>query len=146
LAAVLVTMLNVFVRPRNLGLVAGADGAMRLFGGLIRIPDVSFVSWGRLPGRRRPSKPIPALVPDLAAEVLSPSNTTGEMRRKRQDYFAAGVQLVWEIDPDARTVSVDTSVNAVQVLSAEDTLDGGSVLPGFSLPLRELFAELDRQG
>ncbi len=146
LAGLLGTMLNVFVRPRNLGLVAGADGALQLFSGLIRIPDVSFISWDRIPGRRRPTKPIPALVPDLAVEVLSASNTPGEMARKRHDYFTAGVRLVWEIDPDARTVTVYTGISAFKVLTAADTLDGGAVLPGFSLLLHDLFAELDRQG
>src|SRR5207245_6775488 len=78
LAMLLGTMLNVFVRPRNLGLVAGADGALQLFGGLIRIPDVSFIRWDRIPGRRRPKEPVPALVPDLAVEVLSASKPPGE--------------------------------------------------------------------
>jgi Uma2 family endonuclease len=146
LAVFLAMMLNTFVRPRNLGIFTGADGAVRLMPGLVRIPNVAFTSWDRLPGRRWPKKPIPALVPDLAAEVLSSSNTPGEMARKRQDYFTAGVRLVWEIDPKARTVTVYTSVDTFKVLTTADTLDGGAVLPGFSLLLRDLFAELDRQG
>jgi Uma2 family endonuclease len=68
------------------------------------------------------------------------------MARKRLDYFTAGVRLVWEIDPDARTVSVYTGVDTFRTLTAADTLDGGAVLPGFTLTLRDLFAELDRQG
>ena len=55
------------------------------------------------------------------------------MRQKRRDYFAAGVQLVWEVDPEARTVSVYTDVEGPTVLTQDDTLDGGSVLPGFTL-------------
>ena len=70
----------------------------------------------------------------------------GEMAVKRQDYFAAGVELVWEIDPDARTVVVYSSPTQSTTLTAADTLDGGAVLPGFTLPLQQLFAELDRQG
>lgn len=146
LAGFLLGLVNAFVIPRNLGLVAGADGALQLFSELIRIPDVSFINWDRFPGRRRPKKPIPALVPDLAVEVLSASNTPGEMARKRLDYFTTGVRLVWEIDPEARTVTVYTGVNAFEALTAADTLDGGDVLPGFRLPLADLFAELDRQG
>ena len=68
------------------------------------------------------------------------------MELKRWDYFRSGVRLVWEIDPRSRTVSVYTSADAPTVLTAEDTLDGGEVLPGFVLPLRELFSELDRHG
>jgi Uma2 family endonuclease len=146
LAMFLAELLNAFIRPHNLGLVSGPDGTIRLFAGRVRIPDVAFVSWDRLPGRRVPTAPIPDLAPDLAAEILSPSNTAAEMALKRQDYFAARVRLVWEIDPDARTVSVYTGPTTVVVLTVAETLDGGAVLPGFRLPLADLFAELDRQG
>jgi Uma2 family endonuclease len=146
LAVFLAGLLNGFVIPRNLGLVTGPDGTVELMADLVRIPDVAFTSWDRLPGRQRPVAPVPHLAPNLAVEVLSRSNTPGEMAVKRQDYFTAGVELVWEIDPDARTVAVYTSVTDVTTLTAADTLDGGVVLPGFTLPLRDLFAELDRHG
>jgi Uma2 family endonuclease len=146
LAGVILTILSNFVRPRRLGLVAGADGPVRLASGLVRIPDVAFVSWDRLPGRRLPTQPIPDVVPDLAVEVLSAGNTPAEMARKRQEYFTAGVRLVWLVDPETRTVEVYTASEPSIVLHAEHTLTGGEVLPGFTLPLRELFAELDRQG
>lgn len=146
LAGFLIGLLNAFVIPRNLGVVTGADGTVRLTVGLLRIPDVAFTSWDRLPNRRWPAAPVPALAPNLAAEVLSAGNTKAEMLRKRQDYFAAGVQLVWIIDPKKRTVAVYADVDACTVLTDADMLDGGTVLPGFQLPLRDLFAELDRQG
>ncbi len=146
LAALLIEVLNAFVRARNLGLVTAPDGTMRLWAGRVRMPDVAFTSWDRMPGRRRPTRPVPDLAPNLAVEVLSQSNTPAEMRLKRQDYFTAGVQLVWEVNPDARTVSVYTAREDATVLAETDTLDGGSVLPGFALPLRDLFGELDRQG
>lgn len=146
LASVLIEVLSAFVRPRKLGLVTSPDGMMRLAPGLVRIPDVAFVSWERLPERRMPTAPIPALAPDLAVEVLSESNTPREMTRKREEYFAAGVRLVWLVDPERRTVAVYTAANEVTVLDATQTLDGGAVLPGFVLPLPDLFAALDRQG
>jgi Uma2 family endonuclease len=146
LAIYVATLLNTFVLPRNAGIVTGADGTFELFPDLVRIPDVAFTSWERLPGRRAPTAPIPRVVPNLAVEVLSISNTPGEMAVKRQDYFAAGVQLVWEIDPRTRTATVYTSPTAATPLGAADTLTGGTVLPGFVLPLAQLFAELDRQG
>jgi Uma2 family endonuclease len=146
LAIALSTILWNFVKPRRLGLVVGEAGTIRLAAGLVRIPDVAFVSWERLPNRRVPSNPIPDLAPDLAVEVLSASNTPGEMARKRQEYFTAGVRLVWLVDPGARTVEVYTAPEQSTVLHATDTLDGGVVLPGFALPLYELFAGLDRQG
>jgi Uma2 family endonuclease len=146
LASVLITILWSFVRPRNLGIVTGEAGTMRLAFGLVRIPDVAFISWQRLSGRRIPTEPIPALAPDLAVEILSSSNTPGEMARKRQEYFAAGVQVVWQIDPNARTVEVYTTPDQSTVLRETHILAGGTALPGFVLPLHELFAELDRQG
>ena len=66
---------------------------------LVRIPDVSFVSWDRVPGRKFPSEPVPPLVPDLAVEVISPSNTPKEMDEKLQEYFEKGVRLVWFVRP-----------------------------------------------
>jgi Uma2 family endonuclease len=96
--------------------------------------------------RRRPDEPIPQMAPDLVVEVLSPSNTPAEMARKRGEYFRSGVRLLWEIDPRTRTVRVYTSETAVGELSAADTLDGGAVLPGFTLPLAQLFDQLDRHG
>src|SRR4051794_28403053 len=109
LAIYLAGLLNAFVIPRNLGIVTGPDGTVELMADLVRIPDVGFTSWDRLPGRRRPMSPVPRLAPNLAVEVLSRSNTPGEMAAKRQDYFSAGVQLVWEIDPRVRTVLVYSS-------------------------------------
>jgi Uma2 family endonuclease len=134
------------VAPHNLGVVTAPDGTIRLFPGLVRIPDVSFASWGRFPDRRIPQKPIPALTPDLAVEVLSEGNTPGEMKRKREDYFVAGVSVVWEVDPERRTVTVYTADGRSNVLGIGDRLDGWTVLPGFSLEVNELFSELDRHG
>jgi Uma2 family endonuclease len=146
LAAAVLELLNAFIRRRNLGFVTGADGIVELMPDLVRIPDVAFASWDRLPNRQRPTAPVPRLVPNLAVEVLSRSNTPGEMAAKRQDYFTVGVQLVWEIDPAARTVAVYTAADQATTLWEKDTLDGGAVLPGFTLSVKELFAELDRQG
>jgi Uma2 family endonuclease len=146
LAVFLAGLLNAFVIPRNLGLVTGPAGTVELGTDLVRIPDVAFTHWDRLPGRHRPATPVPAVAPNLAVEVLSRSNTPGEMAVKRQDYFTAGVELVWKIDSDARTVAVYTSVADATHLASGDVLDGGQVLPGFTLALQQLFGELDRHG
>jgi len=125
----------------DLGIVLGADGMMRLSPGLVRIPDVSFVSWDRLPERRVPHDPIARLAPDLAVEIISRSNTREEMDRKLHDYFTAGVRLVWYVYPDSREVHVYTSPEQVTTLAEQQTLEGGEVLPGFRLELRTFFAE-----
>ncbi len=86
------------------------------------------------------------VAPDLAVEILSARNTPAEMARKRKEYFEAGVRLVWEIDPRARAARVYASETASTDLTAADALDGGHVLPGVTVPLAQLFAELDRHG
>src|SRR5262249_40588800 len=75
LAMLIGSRIESFVAGHDLGLVAGADGTLRLMPRLVRIPDVSFISWTQLPSREYPAKPIPDLYPDLAVEVLSPGNT-----------------------------------------------------------------------
>jgi Uma2 family endonuclease len=146
LACWLITLLNQFVRPRNLGLVTGEQGTIQLMPDLVRIPDVAFTSWDRMPGRARPTDAVPKLVPDLAVEVISKSNTPGEMAIKRGEYFSAGVTLVWEVDPKNRCVTCYTGPTQAVSWTVGDTIDGGPVLPGFLLPVAELFDELDRQG
>jgi len=145
LAMVLIQHLRNYLAGRNLGTVAGEAGMMRLAPGLVRIPDVSYFSWDRLPNRQLPREPLPSLVPNLAVEVLSSSNTEQEMLRKILDYFTAGTELVWLIHPDGRTVEVYTSPEDVTVLAIGQTLSGGSLLPNFLLPLNDLFAELNPQ-
>lgn len=145
IAAELISLLKVFVKPRRLGLVSGADDMMRLTTGLVRIPDVSFVSWDQIPERRVPAEPIPNLYPTLSIEVVSRSNRPRELARKRREYFAAGTRLVWQFDPATRTAEVFTGPDQSVKLDETGTLDGGDVLPGFTLSLRELFAELDQQ-
>jgi Uma2 family endonuclease len=144
LAAALCGFLRSITIPQNLGVVTGEQGMMRLFPGLVRMPDAAFVSWDRIPGGRIPEEPIPDLTPDIAIEVLSEGNTPGEMERKRKEYFAARVRLVWMVDPIHRTVTVYTAPDRFTVLGENDVLDGGDVLPGLAIPLRDLFAELDR--
>lgn len=140
IACLLIRRLANFVAERDLGVVAGEGGMLRLMLDLVRIPDVSYVSWARLPSRQIPQEAVPHLVPDLAVEVLSEGNTTEEMARKIRDYFAAGVRLVWFVDPRARRVEVYTAPDRLQVLGGADTLDGGEVLPGFTMPITELMA------
>ena len=142
LASRLAHFLTDFAEHYHLGIIAGADGMLRLTPGLVRIPDVSFVSWARLPGRRVPRQALPDLVPDLAVEVLSPSNTAQEMEQKLQDYFTAGVHLVWYVHPTLQEVHVYTAPDQREVVTAEQVLTGGNVLPGFTLTVRRLFEEI----
>ena len=141
LAGLLIQYLGTFVRERDLGVVAGADGTLKLVPDQVRIPDVSFVAWERLPDRRLPAEPIPQLAPDLAVEIISKGNTREEMARKLCEYFDAGVRLVWYIFPETRSVRVYTDPQSETDLTDDAILDGGEVLPGFRLPLRQLFSQ-----
>lgn len=139
LAASFLTILMAYVRAGNLGVVGAPDTLMRLAGGRQRMPDVSFTAWASLPTNDAHLQRVGSYAPDLAVEILSPSNYPREMEQKRTEYFGAGTKLVWEIDPDARTVAVYTDPMTHTVLTAADTLDGGAVLPGFTLVLADLF-------
>ncbi len=136
------TLLNIYLMENDVGTLGGADSTLRLMPGLVRIPDVSFSRWEKFPGRRLPSEPIPDLVPDLAIEILSAGNTREEMDLKLQHYFFAGVEVVWFIDPARREVRVFTAPDTFTRRTEADTLDGGSVLPGFSVTVARIFERL----
>lgn len=146
LAAIIIIEIGNYLRTHDLGKLLGPDGALKILPSMVKIPDVSFISWSRFPKEKLPRRPIPALVPDLVVEVLSASNTRREMDKKLKRYFEAGVRLVWYIDPDTRTAKVFTGPKHMTEIDEHGTLDGGDVLPGFRLSLRELFAQAERQG
>ncbi len=131
--------LSNFVDPRELGWVTGEGGMVQLDVNLVRIPDVSFISWDRVPGGAFSREAVPLLVPDLAVEVISASNTRKEMEDKLQEYFEKGVCLVWYVRPRSRVVDVYTAPDRFTRLTASMRLDGGDVLPGFSVQVGELF-------
>ncbi|HLX59771.1 MAG TPA: Uma2 family endonuclease [Planctomycetota bacterium] len=143
LAMYLGYVLNAHVIPRKLGKVTGPDGMLEIPKGQLRMPDVAFVSRRKLVQGPKPRPRVPRLVPDLAVEVLSRSNTREEMARKRREYFAAGVIQVWQVDPKKRIVDVFTAPETFTTLTEKDTLHGEPFLPGFELKLSELFAQLD---
>jgi Uma2 family endonuclease len=143
LALLIGRLIGDFVDQHDLGLVAGADGMARLAPGLVRIPDVSFVGWDRLPGRKVPTTPMLNLAPHLAVEILSPHNTGQEMPRKLAEYFGNGVIAVWYVDPSTRTVTVYSSPVESVILAEDQSLDGGSLLPRLSIKLADVFAKLE---
>ncbi|NUQ62150.1 MAG: Uma2 family endonuclease [Pirellulales bacterium] len=138
-AVVLGHFLETYLDAQPLGSVAGADGMLRLFPGMIRIPDLSFILWERFPDRRLPRQPIPPISPDLAVEVLSEGNTEPEMQRKLHEYFRSGTRLVWYIDPQRRTARTYTAPGQWAEVDENGFLSGGDLLPGFQLRLGDLF-------
>jgi Uma2 family endonuclease len=144
LTARVICHLGNFAESNDRGVVFAWNAPFRMTRYLVRSPDVSYVSWDRLPGKMVPAEPIPSLIPELAVEVLSPSNTTSEMLRKRKEFFLAGTQLFWIVDPNKRTVQVYTAPEDSTTLTEADTLTGGDVLPGFTLKLVDLFARVPK--
>jgi Uma2 family endonuclease len=143
LALALAYFLQRYLDANNLGSLAGGDGLLKILPGQIRAPNVSFIRWERLPGGQSPKPPIYAVAPDLAVEVLSKGNTAEEMARKLREYFEAGVRLVWCIEPETRTARTYTSEHEWTEIGRSDSLSGGDVLPGFELPLAQLFARVE---
>jgi Uma2 family endonuclease len=144
LALFLARALGDFVESRQLGIVLGADGPLRILAGQVRVPDVSFVGWQRFPRRELPRESILGVAPDLAVEVLSEGNTPAEMARKLDDYFRAGVRLVWYVDLRKRQIEVYRAVDQRLVLNESQDLEGYDVLPGFQLAIADLFAAIPK--
>jgi len=141
-AITIARILGHFVSQRRLGLVSGADGFFSLPSST-RAPDVAYLSRDRLPNGRFPEQTYPQLAPNLVVEVLSPGNTRAEMARKRMEYFYAGVELIWMVDCRNRSVAIYTSRTEFVVVGETDTIDGGTVLPGFSCAVADFFTDLD---
>lgn len=138
-AGVIFAILDQFSHEHDLGFVTGESSLTRVEPGELRMPDVSFYSWEHFPTRVMPPGQILDTVPDLAVKVLSPSNTKKEMERKRQEYFHGGAHLVWEIDPIKKTIRVYTAPDESKLVREKGTLDGGTVLPGFTLSVAKFF-------
>ena len=130
------TYLGMYLLHNDIGHLTGADGGYMVMGERY-IPDVGFISYARQPELQTVNgyNPLP---PDLAVEVLSPSNDDEKLRVKVANYVAAGA-LVWVVDLDLKRFEVYRSGCAVAMVGVEGALDGEDVLPGFTLPVREIF-------
>jgi Uma2 family endonuclease len=141
LSVLLASSLHQYASSRNLGDVLANTGfVLSRTEHTVRVPDLSFVSAARRRFERLPESLLEG-GPDLAVEILSPSNRAGEMREKVADYLAAGCLLVWVVDPRRRRVSVHEPDEQATSLQLSDVLTGDPVLPGFRLPLARLFAD-----
>jgi Uma2 family endonuclease len=139
----LVEYLRRYVRTERLGFVAGSDLGCWMKNGNLRCPDLSFIARERVKALVR--KPAGFLygAPDLAVEVLSPSDTLRTVRAKCQEYFESGCRLCWIVDEVSRTVLILRPDGSETLLHDNETLEGEDVVPGFSLPIASLFEDLD---
>ena len=133
--------LHTYVKLNRLGQVYAAETGFKLESDpdTVRAPDIAFVRAERIQSAGR-VQGYGEGAPDLAVEVLSPGNTKREMAEKVEEYFAAGARSVWVINPKLKTVTVYRSLTEIITLTEKDTLDGGAVVPGFQIPVAEIFA------
>lgn len=137
-AALLGRRMGNHAEQHGLGDVLATDTGFTLERGpdTVRAPDAAFVQAARVPEQDRG---FAELAPDLVAEVVSPNDTAAEVTEKALMWIAAGVRLVWVVYPDQRVVAVHRPGGSVTILGEDAVLDGEDVLPGFALPLAELF-------
>jgi len=131
----IVILLGNHVLQNQLGRVYTAETTFQI-GKSGRKPDVAFVSQERLPENRYQASPIP---PDLAVEVVSPSDKVYDIQEKALEYLAAGTQMVWVVEPIAKTVIVYRSPSDIKILTINDTLTGEDVIEGFQCSVAEIF-------
>ena len=131
----IIRYLDQHVYKHQLGRVYTAETTFRLGDRLVK-PDVAFVSMERLPENRRKGAPIP---PDLAVEIVSPTDKQDDVIEKALAYMRAGTRLVWVIEPVVKTVMVYRSETDFTLLKCEDTLTGEDVVEGFTCPVSLLF-------
>jgi Uma2 family endonuclease len=136
LAARLISRMEAYARQHRLGDVLGSNALYVLPSGNRRGPDVSFVAAGRL-AREAAGAVFPRLAPDLAVEIVSPSDKPSRVLDKVGEYLQAGVRLVWVLDFEARQATA-YRLTTVRVIDETGTLDGEDVLPGFACPLAEI--------
>lgn len=145
LGGYILTRISVFEESRDLGLVLGADGYIRIRKGLVRVPDVTFIPWSSLPDEELPREAFWQVQPGLIVEVLSPTNRKKEIDRKLREFFGIGCPLAWVIDPRTKTARAYTALDAFEDYTARGTLDASPVLPGFKLSLADVFGKLNRR-
>ncbi|MFN8376325.1 MAG: Uma2 family endonuclease [Anaerolineae bacterium] len=129
-------LLSIYLDQNDIGYVTGADGSYILAPGYEFMPDVGYISKARLP--QEPERQVQG-PPDLAVEVKSPTDSKREMRQKAEDYLRFGTKMVWLIFPEEKLVEVYVPDKDVAEININGVLDGGEVLPGFTLPVKEIF-------
>ena len=138
------TLIFNHVSSRNLPLDVGVSTGFQIDPYTLRVPDVQVTGWERMAAYDEDAGGWPRFAPDVAIEVVSPSNTRAEMERKTTEYFANGAQAVWIADPTPRTVSIRRPDQTEQVFTHDDMLYGDPEIPGFTCPVADVFAVLDR--
>jgi Uma2 family endonuclease len=131
----IIVLLHAYVKANKLGKVYSIETTFKV-GKSGRKPDVAFLSQEHIPENERQASPIP---PDLAVEIVSPSDALYDIQEKVFEYLAAGTQLVWVIEPAGQTITVYRSRTDIKILTIKDTLTGEDVIKGFHCSVAEIF-------
>lgn len=143
ICAQLVIALGSHAQAHKLGAVWDSSTGFWMHNRNCRAPDVSFVSKARLRGFSRSAKQFFPGAPDLAVEILAPSNTAAEISARLADFFSSGTRLAWIVHPEEQFVEVCHSPTERRLLGPGTFLDGEELLPGFRFPIADLFKEWD---
>lgn len=125
---------------RGKGSVTTGLAGFRMTNRNLRAPDVSFTRRARVPGGGPAPEAFGDAAPDLCVEIISPSEEADDMERKVREYFGSGAEQVWHVFPEEQRVVVFTSPTEKRTLGADDILEAGNILPGFSYRVAEFFS------
>ncbi len=138
IAMEIVFFFKLYLHEHPIGYITGPDGGYLINDEDVLIPDVGYIAKVRLPETPDREALVP---PDLAVEVKSPTDRKRALRRKAERYLAAGTKVVWLVYPDEQIVEVYVGDEDVKTVGMNGTLDGGDVLPGFTLAVKDIFAQ-----
>lgn len=139
IAGIIITYLNLYLFQHEIGHATGEHGGYRISATNVYAPDVGYIAKARLPVM--PSEGFVPMPPDLAVEVISPSNTPTQIITKVTNYLAVGT-VVWVVDIERRTVAIHTPTQMVEEIGQDGTIQGGALLPNFTLPVADIFRHL----
>ena len=134
----IIRIIATYLDVNPIGKVYGDNTGVIFPNGNLRSPDVFFVRSEKLPGGKSPIT-FGEMIPDFAAEVLSPGNRSGQIAQKIGEFLEYGVQIVWLVDPEDQSVTVYRSLTHTQRFTSEDVIDAKPVLPGFSCKVSRFF-------
>lgn len=143
IGARLLIKMAVHAERHKLGSVCGSSLGCWMVSGNMLSPDISFIRRDRLPATPAERKKFFQGAPDIVVEVVSPWDRTSRLTEKKEDYFLSGARLLWVVNPEEKTIQVNRDASAPGLPTEKDVLDGEEVLPGFRLPVAELFCDMD---
>lgn len=139
------TLIAGHITREGLRMDAGVTTGFAMGGHTLRFPDVHVTRWERMAEYDEDAGGWPRFAPDVAIEVVSPSNTSSELALKAREYFVNGAAAMWIVDPDPRAVTIRRPGAADVVFGSDDVMTGEPEIPGFSCAVADIFAVLDRK-